>query len=348
MTRVLASLSILGLLALGGCSSIPKVDLSEYPTDRTEGMEPVENMPSEAALKASQERARVVVLRGDDDAGDPGRRQLGEMLTREVEALLGANGVEVVDRSLASSLDEEIRLCELQGRKCGSGVEPSVARYAVKASLTNASYGAQFVSQQVMTGGNTTFLIAAAAYPGFVSRERVDGDNDRIIVRAHYQHSASVGTLVRVYEIPSLRELRAVNGSGSESSRSGSNASMAAGMLGTALKEAVGGGKTRAELLNVFAPRGYVIGRRDGGKGKIIFKASVGSAQGLTPGAPVVIFTEQQSTNPVTKKVSVDQIPVATATVSNLVEGGQAWIVPDDPEKAAKVRLGDMLKVQHD
>jgi anti-anti-sigma regulatory factor len=331
-----------------GCQSI-KLSLSEYPDDTTSMMEPAAKMPTESILKASQDRTKVILLRSEQSsANGQAYQELTDALTREVEAILAGNGVEIVDRSLAGKLDQEIKMCELQGSgKCGSQMEPSVARYAVKATITNASYAPTLIPAQRMTGGDTTFAIAAASYPGFVERYAVDGKNDQIVVRPHFNHVAQVSTAVRVYEVPSLRELKAVTSSGADNQRTADQAPLESQLLLASLKTAVESNEAKVALLNVFAPRGFVIGRRTNGK-KTIFKVSMGTSQGLIPGSTVVIASEQDTVNPITKKASTDLIDVVKGKVSELVLASEAWVIPDDPEKAGKVSLGDQVFVKHE
>ena len=75
---------------------------------------------------------------------------------------------------------------------------------------------------------------------------------------------------------------------------------------------------------------------------------SIGSAQGLVPGAPVVILAEETTINPITKKPTVDMVDVAKARVSNIVTSNEAWIVLEDEDKAALVKLGQQAKVFHE
>jgi hypothetical protein len=102
----------------------------------------------------------------------------------------------------------------------------------------------------------------------------------------------------------------------------------------------------QADLLNLFAPKGYVLGKREK-KGKSIFRISIGSEQGIIPGNKVVFFSERERVHPITKKVGYDKIPLAEGTVSNLVTGGEAWVIPEDEEKSRRIRLGDQIEVIH-
>jgi hypothetical protein len=342
---LLATLS--PVLVMSACGLVPpKIELSEFPEDTTSLMDRAARAPT----TIKNDRLRAIVLRTEQSAGGANQpdKELNEAFTREVESMLGVNGVEIVDRSLADKLDQEIKACEMQGRGvCSSAMQPSVAQFAVKPSLTNATYVSTFISPQRATGGDGMFLIMSSKYPGYVDRIPVDGKNDILIVRPHFEHVANVSTSVKVYEIPSLREVKAVAGTSSQTERSADRADFRGKLLVGSLKGALNTGDSREQLLNVFAPKGYVIGRRSAGK-KVIFRISMGAAQGVVAGANVVIYSEQETENPLNGQKTIDLIDVVKGKVSTLVLPNEAWIVPDDDEKAAKVTIGDQVQVKHE
>lgn len=353
-TRVLTPPMLLLALVCSACSMLPqKVDLSEFAQDTSADMERAARMPTEAMLKASQDRAKVVLLHADQGGasgvqGGQAYRELTDALTREVEAILAENGVEIVDRSLADKLDQEIKMCELQGSgKCGSGMEPSAARYAVKASITNATYNPVFINAQRSSGGDGAALLLNASYPGFVERYPVDGKNDVLVVKPHFNHMAQVGTQIKVYELPSLREVSSVVGSGSQNQRTADQAPIGGQLLVASMKAALSTNDMKVGLVNVFAPKGYVIGRRTNGK-KTIFKISMGASQGVVPFAPIVIASERTTVNPITNKETLELIDVVRGKVSDVVLPAESWVVVDDEEKAKRVSLGDQVSVKHE
>lgn len=354
-TYVLIAPMLLMALLSGACSMLPaKVALSDFPDDTSADMERAARMPTEAMFKASQDRAKVVLLRADQggaagsQGGQQAYRELTDALSREVEAILTANGVEIVDRSLADRLDQEIKMCELQGTgKCGSGMEPSAARYAIKASITNATYNPVFITRQQSVGGDGAALMLNVSYPGFVERHPVDGKNDILVVKPHFNHMAQVGTQIKVYELPSLREVSSVVGTGSQNQRTVDQAPIGGQLLVESMKAALSTNDTKVGLVNVFAPKGYVIGRRTSGK-KTIFKISVGAGQGVVAFAPIVIASERTTVNPITNKESLELIDVVKGKVSDLVLPSESWVVVDDEEKAKKVSLGDQVIVKHE
>jgi hypothetical protein len=115
-------------------------------------------------------------------------------------------------------------------------------------------------------------------------------------------------------------------------------------MIRLATKDALD--DVQAEFLNLFSPKGYVLGKR--GKGdKSIFRISIGTEQGIVAGNKVIIFTERESIHPITKKISYDKIPVVEGTVTGIVTSTEAWVAPEDEDKAKRVRLGDQIEVVH-
>lgn len=338
-------------LVMSGCAST-KINLSDFPEDTTADMARTERMPDKAAVEGSRKRARVILLGVDNaDGNSSANRELNEAFAKEVDAKLSALGVEIVDRSLAGKLDQEIKACEMQGRsKCASNIEPSVAQFAVKPTVTNASYTATPVAEQRTQGGNALFAMLSGTYGGdLVSRFAVDGKNDVLVVKPHMLHTAKVSTTVKVYEIPSLREVKAVVGnSGDQTKRTAFGMSqLESGMLVNALSAAVPTPDDMASLANIFAPKGYVTGRRTGPK-LPIFRVSVGSDQGVREGMAVMIATERENENPITGAKTIDLVDVVHGAVSSLVSPDECWVIPDDEDKAKRVALGDRVVIKHE
>jgi len=310
---------LLGLLTLGGCAST-EVSLSEF--NRDAPLREASRLPTEADLNR-QGRAKVVVFEAEDSNLDKARRaQAATTLTRAVEDMLGANGAEVIDRSVATKLGQELQLAEVKG--VGGYDGPALANFAVKPSITAAEYTSRFVPASSFTDKNGKVYNTPASY----------------------SHNANVNISLRIYEIPSLRPIKTVNGRGTNSNSTSDRGAndLPVTMIRNATRSALG--DVRADFLNLFAPKGYVLSKREN-KGKSIFRISIGSVQGIVSGNKVVIYSEQESINPITKKSSYDKIPVVEGTVSNIVTPSEAWVVPSDEDKAKHVRLGDQIEVVH-
>jgi hypothetical protein len=166
------------------------------------------------------------------------------------------------------------------------------------------------------------------------------------VTPASFSHRASVNVSLRVYEIPSLRPIKTLNGRGKKSSSTSDRGSpdTSVTMIRAATNDALD--DVQSEFLNLFSPKGYVLGKRGNGS-KSIFRISIGTEQGIVAGNKVVIFTEQESVHPITKKINYDKIPVVEGTVTGIVTSTEAWVFPEDEDKAKRVRLGDQIEVIH-
>jgi len=337
------------VLVTTGCQTI---DMSQGYEDTTADMPRAERVPTAADLQRASQRTRVVLLEADAAAG-PGKatKELAAAYGREVEAALAVMGVEIVDRSLAAKLEEEIKACEMHGRsKCGSALEPTVAQYAIKPVVTNATYSSAGVPEVRDVGGNGTAGQLIATYGAeLVQRQHVDGEHDQFYVRPHVLHTAKLDTVVRVYEIPSLREVKGVTGSATRTRRTADRfGQVEAALMTDAVKAALPGTTDLASLANVFVPKAYVIGRRTGPKGNV-YRISAGTAQGVIPDMDVTIATEKVVTDPITQRQSVDVIPVVRGSIlKKYVEADHAWVEVDDAKKGQDIRLGDRVMFKHD
>jgi hypothetical protein len=312
------TMSLSGLLLLSGCAG--SISLSDYRQEVQ--LQAAERLPTVADLD-NQSRAKVVVFETDDSNLVRARRaQAATTLSRSIEQLLGANGAEVIDRDVAAQLGQELQLAEVKGVAGYEG--PALANFAVKSTITLADYGSEYVP--------------ATSY--------TDKTGKTYITPASFTHRATVNLSLRVYEIPSLRLLKTLNGRGAstQSTRDRGSHELASTLIRYAAQSALN--NVRAELLDLFAPKGYVIGRRDNG-GKSIFRISIGSDQGIVAGNRLMIFTEQADIHPITQKISYDKIPVVEGYVTPIVSANEAWIVATDRAKAKTVRLGDRIEVVH-
>lgn len=300
-------------LALSGCAGvnalaekvgIGELNLAEY----TEvSMQKAARMPSEADLNKPG-RTKVVVFPAEAAGVTPARAMAERLLADEIEQLLGINGIEVVDRSVDARLAEEIKAIESRGAAVYEG--PAVAHFAIK-PLTP---WAEQVSRQV-------------------------GDK-----KGRYEHSAKVNLSVQVYSLPSLNQIKVLSGRGETEDKNEHPGSpeLAENMMRTSIQKAMR--DARVDLLNLFAPTGYVTAKREK-NGKPIFRISIGSQHGLEPRMHVRFYTEQESINPINNKPTYDRTPLFDGVVSKLVSPSEAWVVPDSADKARQVRLGDPVDV---
>lgn len=303
---------------LSGCMAT-KVDLVKF---RDADLKEAEILPSKNQL--NHQRTKIVVFEADERAVPAARgTHLGLALSNAVEKALTASGAEIVDRSMAEKLGNELMLAESKGS--GSYDGPEVAQFAIRGKVTAADYGAKYNEASSYTDkkGKTHYSPAS------------------------YDHRADVGGSVSIYELPSLRLVSTLNVSGKATAsdpRQGPNAATGASLLRSAAESAIE--DSAHELKNLFAPKGYVVERRTNGEDSI-FKILIGRAQGVKAEDKVVIYSLRKKVNALTGVEQMEELPVVEAKVSEQVAEGDAWIVPADKEAATRIRLGDFVKIKY-
>jgi hypothetical protein len=315
-------------LALTACASAPTAkDAAAFVSAP---LADAEVMP---LINEERENTKVVVVDGVDGSSALARQaQLGKQLTKSVEQTLSGRNIEIVDDALAPTLDESLRKAEALSTGAGSSYAgPKVAKFAIKPAVMNSTYTAVYHAATQPVGA--TLLAKLAASP------------------AGYEHTASVSVAVRVYEMPSLRQVGAVNAQGSASvtdARQAANATTGAALLADAAADAVRA--ATPELLNLFSSKGYVVQRRIHNERKTsAFQISMGKVDGLKPGDRVELFTLRPNDNAMLKSAPAhEEILVGTGTVTPMqFAEASAWIVLDDEDDAPKVHRGDLVKQKH-
>lgn len=308
-----AAMGGLALLSLAGCLTSPKIEggaaaYSAAPLPDAEVV-PVNLDPSR--------RTRVVVLPSNESPSSLGAG-LADVASAELETVLGAGGIEVVDRKMASRLDQELKLAEIKGSGTYGG--PEVADYAIRVVMGNAGWSSNFVQpstkKNILTG----------------KQENVPGGHEHV--------GTSVMTL-RIYTLPSLKLVEAlpVDGSVSFGQKPAAATQQANGVDLMRNATATGIRSKRAEVLNEFQPKGYITERRV--KEKVsIFRVQLGKNTGAKRGNEVQIWTLQKVGN------GLDEVNLGKGVVSDVVGADGSWIVVSDEQVAARVRKGDYVKVR--
>jgi hypothetical protein len=318
------------LLSLTACASAPKAkDAASYVAAP---LADAEVMP---LFNEERESTKVVVVDGLDGGNALARQaQLGKLLSKSVEQALVGRSFEIVDDALAPSLDDALRKAEAMNT--GGGVTysgPKVAKYAIKPAVMNSTYSAVFKNAQAPVMPTLLGKLAAAA------------------TTTGFEHSANVSVVVRVYELPSLRQVGGVDAEGSASltdARQSANPNTGMALLTEAADDAIR--SVTPELLNLFANKGYVVQRRIHNESKAsAFQISMGRGDGIKPGDRVELFNLRPNDNPMLKSAPAhEEIPVGTGTVTEMqFTDGSAWIVLDDDADVPKVHRGDLVKPKH-
>ena len=312
---------------LTGCAStVPSVkDSGDY---SPASLQDAEVMP---VIAEERSNIKIIVVEAADGSDALARAaKVGSHLSQSVAHLLSGRGIEVVDDALAPSLGDALRTAELASSSGTSNyVGPKVANFTIKPVISSTSYGATYnpPSQYKDKKGRITNV------PG------------------SYSHSAALVASLRIYEMPSLRLVGTVNVKGSASASdpsTGANAGTGMAMLRDSAESAAN--NNRADLLNLFASKGYVVARRLHGTRKTsAFQVSMGKLDGLKAGDKVDVFSVRPTDNTLLKSApATEEIFVASGTVAPmLLTDSTAWVALDEEEKAPRVRRGDLVKQKH-
>ena len=310
-------LAAMTVIAVSGCATQIK-DIGDY---QKAPLSETDVMPTAQQLDAK--RTKVLVFEADDQAVRNRLRDAGVLKARKIEEVLSGSSVEIVDRSLALKLRDEIALAEAKGDGSTTYSGPEVASVAVRSFITDVGAGSKYTpASQYEYKGKFYQVAHSCSYTGY----------------------ATGG--VRVYEVPSLRLMGTFalkgNVSTSENAYCRDDQSTLLGLARQAVEDSVH--RNRADLKNMFAPKGYVVEKRAKDK-NVIFKVMVGKASGAASQDKLTFYTLRKNENRLTKKVEFEEVPITTGVLSDQIGEDFAWIVPDDLDKARQIRLSDFVKV---
>lgn len=312
--RLLAAL--VPMILLTGCSGIKVSEYAKVP------LEPATVQPGEADLQR-QGRAKVIVMAGDDNRWPRARQaQAGDQLTHDIEQKLASNGIELLDRGISKTLEEEIRAVEMSGT--GPVATPSAAHYAVRPAIVLAEYTTDFVP----------------------ARSETDKKGKTRTTPASYTYRVKVDVGVKVYgiEFPSLRLIKVASGQDSQTITAerpepdGVEERMIRKATRNALKDVM-----TTEFVNLFPARAYITGKLEH-DGQAVYSISIGSGQGIEEGLKANLYTVQESLDPFTRKPVQTRVLTGTGKV-RAVQASEAFIEPDDKSRTSRTRLGDPVEI---
>lgn len=317
--KIVAISAILVSVALGGCASSAIKDVGAF---QKAPLQNAEIMPSKAALAGA--KPRVVVFELEDKMGSAAGDQVADAIVKELN---GTKNVVVVDRALATKLEQEITLAETKGRTGYTG--QSVADFAITGKITSAAAGNSYTAASSWTGkdGKTYYTPAKCTTTG------------------------RIAFAIKISQLPSLDVVATFDSEAVVSSSQDAQYSYcpnlsdaaAKGIISAAAASAVQ--KRHTELKNEFAPVGYVLERRTFEKSNI-FKISLGKSGGAKQGLKVQVLHSMTETNALTGAASTERVKVAEGVISDQIGDASAFVIVSDAASAEKIKLGDMVKVQ--
>ncbi len=285
---------------------------------------------------------KVVVFELDEGKNEiANQADLGKSITVSVENVLTENRLaELVDRKIATKLEQEIVLAEMN--KTGSYKGPQVADYAISGTIGNAGFTKKYSGGFVIPNKDGTLTKTA---PKFTYTSDVSGN-------------------IKIYELPSMQVVANLEFAGkkskSEEVKTNNNISIGGlvefggqkaeglnrddGLVRNAGKEAID--NVSFDIKNFFAKKGFILEKR-ALKDKVIFKISVGSADGIKVGDKFEVIGKYETQNAITSKSEIERRIITSGVVSDKIDPKSSWVLIDDSDVVNSVRLGDMVQFKY-
>lgn len=278
-------------------------------------------MPSKEALRGA--RIKVVVL--DTKINNDANFEKGAVreLSSKVENGLINAGVEIVDRSLAGKLGDEISVFEATGRFSSGGI--SVADIAILPSVSNVQVSSGYTPSSNYTNDGKSYTNPATC-----------------------NYSSQVRGNVKLYKLPNLELIEGIviegdyASTGPVSSRSCTiGESLASGLAASAAESAVN--NSINQIQKHMTGKSYVIEYRKF-DGKHFALISMGTSSGLKTGQKIQFAKLVSKSNRLTETTEIVEVPYSfSGVVSNIIRGETAWIIVDE-EAETRLHFGDIAK----
>lgn len=297
-------------------------------------------MPSVEAVEGKA--PKVVVFELDEGANQSAKdADLGRTMAVNVENVLTQNRLaELVDRKIASKLEKEIALAEMN--KTGSYKGPAVADYAVSGAISSAGFNSKYSAGYIIPNKDGSFT---KTEPKFTYTGDVSGN-------------------LKIYELPSMQVVGNVEFAGkksrSENVKTDNNLSIG-GLVEFGGQKAEGlskdddlvrkaGGEAienaAVDIKNFFAKKGFILEKRVL-KNKTIFKISVGSADGIKTGDKFEVIGKYEIENAITNKSEIESRIICTGEVADKIDPKSSWVLIDDSDVINSIRLGDVVRFKY-
>jgi len=266
---------------------------------------------------------------------------LGKTIAVNIENILTKNHLaELVDRKIATKLEKEITLAEMN--KTGSYKGPIIADYAISGAISSAGFNKKY---------SNGFAIP-------------DGNGGTIKTESKFTYSGDVAGNIKIYELPSMQVVEGFefNGKKSRSENVKTNNNLSIGglvefggqkaeglnsdddLVRQAGKEAIN--YIAVDIKNFFVKKGFVLEKRVLDN-KAIFKINIGSADGIKAGDSFVIIGQYETQNVITNKNEIERRIIANGKVSDKIDPKSSWVLINDKNTINSIRLGDVVKFEY-
>lgn len=310
-------------LLLSGCNStnIENADITFTDNQYLVNIPDASIMPSKAALRGARIKVVVLDTKINSDANFE-KGAVREVSSKVENGLINA-GVEIVDRSLAGRLGDEIAVFEATGRFSGAGLD--VADIAILPSVSNVQIGSNYSPQRSYSKDGKSYTNPATC---------------------NYQ--SDMRGNVKLYKLPDLQLIEGISMEGAYSSTGPVNnrnctisEGLASGLASSAAENAIN--NTINQIQKHMTGKSYVIEYRKNGDDHFAL-ISMGRNSGLKTGQKIQFAKQVESFNRLTETSEINEVPYSfRGVVSNIVRADSAWIILDE-EAEGRLQFGDIAK----
>ena len=298
-------------------------------------------MPNQENIEGKAPKVAVFAL--DENSNKVATdSKLGVSIANNVENILSQNRLaKLVDRSAVAKLQKEVALVEMN--KTGSYKGPQVADYAVSGSISNADFSKTYSSEKIFFDPKSKSLIN---------------------IPAKFTYTSNVSGNLKIYELPSLSVVEAIEFSGkqsrSENVKQNGGVNFAGLQIGGEQAEGVDrdDGLVRkagedaiqdiaVDIKNLFAKKGYILEKRSY-DGKSIFKITLGSLDGIKQGDEFEVFGQYEVENPLNNRIEVERRLIAKGVVADKIDPKTSWVIIGDENSVNAIRIGDSVKMKYE
>ncbi|WP_440876294.1 hypothetical protein [Thalassotalea sp. PLHSN55] len=281
-------------------------------------------MPTKAQLVGKQ--LKVLVLDAEERNDLAKSSFAGSAMIGSLDNLLHQAGVELVDRSIATKVKNEIIAYETSGEYDSPLLD--LVDVSILPVITSATFNYEFKegheAKNIITGKQTW-------------------------VKPSCSFKATVAGVAKTYKLPELKLASQVELSGvSEISRDARSSSCKIstnekqGLIAQAAKQSIRNYKQIIQ--NEFSPKGYVIQYKVLNE-KHFIQINIGENKKLVEGSSIQFVKQVKNTNDLTGESSIDNVTIGEGDVTNLIQTKTAW-VNVEPEVASRLSLGDIAQVE--
>jgi len=248
-------------------------------------------------------------------------------LEQAITEIIGKAGADVVDRSLAGKLEDEIKRYEQRGE---SNYKSDLATDAVEIHIANVSFASEYVlpSTYELDGKEVTNppkCSYSSRISGFVKVLSVNPISERKTISFDSKRTESMETTTDTCEVSDEQKQ---------------------GYIRAVAKKAIQNEDTKAEIFEQFRPVGYVMqARKCKGKKENYIWINLLPEDGAEPGNSVQIYRQETFMDPISKKQMMNPILVAEGKIIKTANVNQAWVQVKNKDDFESILIGDVVEV---